>query len=652
MIKRGLLSIALGLALSVLNTADVTAAPDPALFGQKPTAHDAAISPNGHQVAILQNHKGQYLVNIVDLRTLGQNVELRVIGLDQDIQPQFIKWVSNDRVIVSVRQSQRWRGTPFSMGFLHSIDTTNMKARLLVDSGGDGALRQFNNQVLDWLEDDPEHIIMQYAEDGRPQTYPDVRRVKVANGRDRVIQRSMSGIVNWVTDSEGVPRVGVGWRDDGKTAHMVIKDPLTDDWEKFDKFPGLDPETMSVLSVSADGRNLIVRAYRAANTLGLHKYDLEQKAFTDTIYQNDTYDVGDVILSKDGDRIMGVSFTGESDERVLFDEYNSTMEEALSQFADFDVKFVDQSEDARQLLIRLSGPSEPGGLFLFERGGDITSISSHLDGLSAEDMGEVISVKYRARDGEAIPAFVTVPKTVEGSLKNLPFIILPHGGPFSRDAKEFDWLAQFFASRGYGVLQMNFRGSTGYGREFKEAGRDQWTLMKDDVEDGMRWLLEKGYADPDRSCIAGWSYGGYAALMGVANDPELYKCAVAIAALSDIPGAIADARQYTHGKARAARTFAALIEDKELMRQNNPVDRAEDIKVPVFLAHGRNDVAVDYDQYRKMKRRLEKADVDGTYMSFDDEDHYMSTQANRQAMIVGIAEFLDKVNGPSPFLPE
>ena len=142
--------------------------------------------------------------------------------------------------------------------------------------------------------------------------------------------------------------------------------------------------------------------------------------------------------------------------------------------------------------------------------------------LKSQDMGNVIPVKYTARDGQKIPSFVTLPPTIttQDALKDLPFIVLPHGGPYGRDEKRFDYLAQFFATRGYGVMQMNFRGSEGYGKAYEQAGRDNWLLMQEDVEDATKYLYKKGYADKDRTCIAGWSYGGYAALMGAAKDNE------------------------------------------------------------------------------------------------------------------------------------
>lgn len=664
-VKRGFAALSAALLLSVTFTGVLQAAPDAALFGQLPQAHDAAISPDGNQIAILQNHQGSYLVNVIDLNGSTSGDGPRVIMLGDGVNPDYIKWIDDHRIIVSVQQTRiykesavttgyltkRAKETVISSGYLYLVDTNTLKASIVVKPGK-RSLRQFNNEVLDWLEDDPDHIIMQYADDGSDQTLPNVRRVNVDTGKSKTLKHGTEGINSWVTDAEGVPRVGVGYRRKGKDAFILIQDPETGDWEKADHYPGIDPETMSVVAVTDEGRSLIMSAYRRKDTRGLHRYDVVGKVWAETLYQNDRYDVRNVIFSKDGNTVVGAKFTGETTERVLFEEFDSTYEEALATFDGYQTSFIDQSSDSNTLIVRITAPSEPGGLYLFERGGQLTQIIDNFKGLTSSDMGEVIALRYRARDGEKIPAFVTLPPSIKDSseLKNVPSIVLPHGGPYSRDAKRFDWLAQFFATRGYLVLQMNFRGSAGYGKSFADAGRDSWVVMQEDVEDGMRWLLEKGYADPDKTCIAGWSYGGYAALMAAAKTPDLYQCSIAIAALSDIPEAIKDAEKYVNGKARAKRTFGTLMDDRSLMRANNPVDHADKVKVPVFLAHGELDAAVEYDQFETMKRRLEKAGVDGTYMSFEDEDHYMSNQANRQAMLDGIEAFLLKVNGESPLI--
>lgn len=623
------------------------AAPDAALFGQLPAVYDADLSPDGKQIAILQNHQGRTVVNILELAALEakRQQKSRVFGMQEGVKPLYVKWVGNRHVVVSTQQTEVKRNVPYVSGHLHSIDVKTMDARVVL-----GGYQQFSNEVLDWLEDDPDHILMQFPDIGESVDTPSVWKVQIRNGTQALVRRYKKGVSDWITDNVGEPRVGLAWKDRGRRLEWEIKHPETGKWESSETYPELDPDNMDVLAITDGGKNLIVRAYRDADTLGLHRYDLVTRTFVETLYQNDDYDVGAVILSKDGNDVVGAHYTGDTDQTVIFGEYGSTMGEALAAFSDYEVRFIDQSDDGEQVLIQVSGPSQPGGLFLFKRGGERVNIIANRSELMNVQMGKVVSLNYPARDGETIPAYLTGPAGFGGELKNLPFIILPHGGPYARDAKQFDWLAQMFASQGYAVLQMNFRGSDGYGRAFANAGRDDWVVMQTDVEDGMRWLVDRGYADPDKSCIAGWSYGGYAALMGAANHPDLYRCAIAIAALSDIPEAMSDARKYIRGAARAERTFGALRKDGELMRANNPVDRAKDITIPVFMAHGTLDTSVEFDQFKAMKRQLERAGVAGTYMRFKNEDHYMSNQANRQAMLEGIEAFLLRVNGKSPFI--
>jgi len=197
---------------------------------------------------------------------------------------------------------------------------------------------------------------------------------------------------------------------------------------------------------------------------------------------------------------------------------------------------------------------------------------------------------------------------------------------------------------------MNFRGSEGYGKAYADAGRNNWIVMQQDVEDGTRWLYEKGFADKSRTCIAGWSYGGYAALMGVSTDPDLYKCAIAMAALTDINDAKRDLKKYRGGRHAAKEFFGDAMQDRDVRKANSPVHVADKITVPVFLAHGDLDENVQFDQFTRMKKALNKAGVKATYMKFEEEDHYLSRQENREKFFVGIEKFLKGVNGTSEYM--
>jgi len=640
-------SILLATCLAVFSTFSISglaeATPSPKAFGELPVGYDAAISPDGTELAVIVNIKGVY--GIVSQKVDGSTKKPWVLSLGGNIKPNYIKWVNNHRFVVSVSKSEKFRDTPFTVGYLYTGDITSREGRLVIKPKG--MFRQFNNRVVDWLEDDPEYILMAYS-DEEWDSYPDIKKVNVATGRQKTVKRGLTGIEYWTTDDNGIPRIGTGQTDGGKR-RRIIYNAETDKWDSIDEFPGVDAKT-PIFGMLKDGTELVIGDYRGKNTLGLYVYNLEQKRITRSLFHNENYDASGVVLSKDGERVIGAKYTAESDKTELLGEYGTLLDRLKAKFVDYDMDYVDQTEDGRTVLVKMSAPYDPGGLYSYTAS-DASPIrlTRMYNGIKSEDTGDVVAVKYTARDGQKIPAFVTMPPGVK-SPKNLPFIVLPHGGPYARDSKRFDYLAQFFATRGYGVLQMNFRGSDGYGKAYADAGRNNWIVMQQDVEDGTRWLYEKGYADKSRTCIAGWSYGGYAALMGVSTDPDLYKCAIAMAALTDINDAKNDLKKYRGGKYAAKEFFGEAMQDKEVRKANSPVHVAGNIKVPVFLAHGDLDENVQFDQFTRMKRALKKAGVKATYMKFEEEDHYLSKQENREKFFIGVDKFLNDVNGTSEYM--
>jgi len=643
-ILRGLAkSVGLSLLLGCSTASLAHAAPPPKAFGELPLSFDADISPDGEHIAVIVNIKGVYYA--ATRLTNDTRSKMEVISLGTDLRPRYIKWVNNQRFVVAVEKSESHRGTPFTVTHLYTKSLGEDEGRFVLKPR---IFRQFNDRVVDWLEDDPDHILMAFSkEEFHP--YPDIHKVNVATGRAKRVQRSMTGIEYWITDDTGVPRIGRGQNDNGKE-YMRIHDVESGDWDSHEKYPGLNTDT-PIYGFLKDGTELIIGDYNGRDTIGLYIYDLEKRSVTRTLFHNDEYDASGVVVSSDGETVIGAKYVAEEEETELLGDYGTSLTKLRKQFEGYSVSYVDQTDDYQTMIVRMSAPYEPGGLFLYNRGDASPSlIQNRYSNLEASEMGNVFPVKYTARDGVKIPAFVTIPPTIQAQsdLKNLPFIILPHGGPYGRDEKRFDYFAQFFATRGYGVMQMNFRGSAGYGKSFKEAGRDNWLVMQEDVEDATRYLLKKGYADPSRTCIAGWSYGGYAALMGAAKDTDgLYDCVIAMAALTDINDAKRDLAKYRGGRHAAKTFFGDAMKDKDVRKANSPVHVAHNIKVPVFIAHGDLDVNVQFDQFLKMKKALKKAGVTTTAMAFDDEDHFLNRQENREAFFIGIDKFLTEVNGPS-----
>lgn len=648
MIKFNVLALASVFSLgSIFAMSNPTyAAPPAKAFGELPVAFDADISPDGKQLAMIINIKGEYLV--VTRATNDPNAKLQAVGLGEDLRPRFVKWANNERWMVSVEKSESYRSTPFTVRHIFTKSLSEDKPQVLLRPK---IFRQYNDRVLDWLEDDPDHILMQYSKE-EFDPYPSIYKVNVNTRRDKRVMSGRTGIERWITDDNGVPRIGIGQNDNGDD-QMRVYNEEKDQWDSHKKFPGLDATT-PIFSILKDGQEFIIGSYNGRDTLGLYIYDLAQKKITRELFHNDEYDASGVVVSTDGETVIGAKYIAEKEQTELLGEYGTLLTKLRAQLTGYSVDYVDQTQDGDTMIVRVSAPFEPGGLFTYSRGDSGPAmLQENYTGLDSSDMGEVVSVKYAARDGQRIPAFITLPKTITNTaqLKNIPFIVLPHGGPYGRDEKRFDYLAQFFATRGYGVMQMNFRGSEGYGKSYEDAGRDNWLVMQEDVEDATRYLLKKGYADPNRTCIAGWSYGGYAALMGAAKDTEgLYDCVIAMAALTDINDAKRDLKKYRGGKTAAKTFFGDAMQDKAVRKANSPVHVADKIKVPVFIAHGDLDINVQFDQFLRMKKALKKAGVETTDLAFEDEDHYLSRQENREAFFVGVDKFLVDVNGPSEFM--
>lgn len=646
----------LGFAGQLILPSKAIAAPPASAFGELPIAFDADLSPDGKRLAIILNSDGQYYVATRDMNSSDR--ALGATSLGQDTSPSFVKWVNNDRYFVSMYKMEEYGGVPFSAGHIYTRDINDKKGRLLLRPK---FFRQYNNTIVNWLENDPDYVLMSLinpdAVRGGPsnikrrdgENWPGVFKVNVKNGKDKRVQAGRENIRRWYTDPNGNPVIGVGLLESGKFK-MIVKDRQTDRWTSDESYPGLEADT-PIFSILKDGKEIIIGDYNGQDTMGLYVYSLEKRARVRALFHNDEYDVSGVIVSTDGETVIGARYVAEQEETELLGKYGTLVEEMRAKYPEFSIDYVDQTEDGNTILFMLTGPYEPGGLFKYSVGdAEPTMIERRYSKLSAQDMGNVFTVKYKARDGQRIPAFVTLPPTVQtqADIKNLPFIVLPHGGPYGRDEKRFDYFAQFFATRGYGVMQMNFRGSAGYGKSFENAGRDNWLVMQEDVEDATRYLLEKGYSDPNRTCIAGWSYGGYAALMGAAKDNEgLYDCVISMAGLTDIDEAKKDLKDYVGGRAAAKTFFGEAMKDRDMREANSPVNVADQITVPVFLAHGDQDQNVRYNQFTRMRRALEKAGGRATYMTFKDEDHFLSKQKNREAFFVGVEKFLVEVNGPS-----
>ena len=625
------------------------AAPPAKEFGRLPLIYDAAISPNGQKVAAYISTGDGYGLIIYDLK-VGLS-EAEFIKLEGRSKPNWIKWANNKQLLAGIRGNYKLDGVPLSSGYIYTVNTETMANKILVKPGIRQNFRQENSYVIDWLRDDPNHILMAFSKNNAQA--PDVQKVNVETGDSECLKRGSERIQNWITDLRGEVRIGQGLKDNivKEKWRLTIRDAETDDWREYAEYPGLDGSD-DIFGFMSDPNEMIIGRRQGKSTQGLYVYDLRTKSVTRKLFHNDDYDVSGIVKSADGKDVVGAVYVADTKQTEMFSGYEGPLQRIGAKLDGFTVDFVDQTPDGKTYLVKVSNAAEPGALFIYNDGsGKVGRIASYREKLLADEMGKVMPVQYTARDGQKIPAYVTLPISITANdqLKNVPFIILPHGGPYARSRQRFDYFAQFFATRGFGVLQMNFRGSAGYGQAFKDAGRENWVVMQEDVEDGTRWLVEKGYADPDRVCIAGWSYGGYAALMGTIKNPDLYNCTISIAGVTDLKDLISDQKKYRFGKIRAKNSIISGFDGSSDLKDNSPVKRAGEMTGPVFLAHGTMDINVHYDQFKRMKSALKGSEADVTALSFKDEDHYMSKEENRMELFIELDKFLEKSVGVSEF---
>jgi len=304
-----------------------------------------------------------------------------------------------------------------------------------------------------------------------------------------------------------------------------------------------------------------------------------------------------------------------------------------------------------KVVVYVEGTGEPGGYYMLDlTAKKLQKVGSAYPGLTGADVAEVRAIKYPAADGLLIHGYLTMPQGK--AVKNLPLIVLPHGGPRGRDAAGFDWWSQALASRGYAVLQPNFRGSTGYGETFLRAGDGEWGgKMQTDLSDGVRHLAKQGVIDPKRVCIVGHSYGGYAALAGITLDKGVYRCAVSSAGIGDVGKMIEfDVVRYGAEQPRVRdekRYFGVTSTSDPKLAARSPARHAEDADGPILLIHGKDDTVVPYDQSTDMRNALERAKKPVEFVTLREEDHWLSREATRQQMLAAIVAFLEKNNPPN-----
>jgi len=574
--------------------------------------------------------------------------------MTRDTHVSDFEWVSDDRVVMSVAQKFGVLDTPYGTGELFSIDATGGRFRMLggyraddLETAAPLVKSQAQNVYLelnDTLPQDDRYAIVSVTPFGRELKYSTAERIDVLSGRRSVITRSPVKRATFTTDNQGQVRFAHGAGEDNVNK-LYYRANNDSEWRLINDENVTDRVELA-LGFSADDRVAYLQVENPVGPDAIVEWN-PASGERKVLLRDAVADPGRILYRIGSNVPVGAMFVSDRVHTQFFDpngpearQYRM-LERAMP---DEGVRITSGTRDGRLLLVQAWSGSNPGQFFLFDtQARKAQSLFVRRKWIVSDEAAQVQAVALKARDGLALHGFLTRPAGSQG--KRLPLVVVPHGGPFGvYDTWEFNDEAQMLASAGYAVLQVNYRGSSNYGRTFAQAGARQWgQAMQDDVTDATRWAIEQGYADAGRICIYGASYGGYAALMGAAKEPALYKCAAGYVGVYDLPLMFerGDIQETRYGETY----LSEWLGDPAQLAPFSPVNLAGRIKVPVFLAAGGKDERAPIRHTKKMAEALQRAGVPVETLYFDTEGHGFYTLEHRHEYYTKLLAFLARSLG-------
>lgn len=498
--------------------------------------------------------------------------------------------------------------------------------------------------VLDPLLDNPGQILV--AHNRRDPRVFDVYRIDLATHAETLVAQNPGDIIGWSTDHAG--RVRMAARSKGLETLIVYR---PDESSPFRTIITTDYRTeVTPLFFTADDRKAYMTSNRGRDRKALVLVDPDHPDAEQVLYENPDVDVDGANWSYARKRLTYALYTRERTERRYFDPYAEAIFGRLQKkLPGMEIVIQDNDRAEDKFIVAAYNDRTEGARYLYDAKADSLSKLAEINPkIRAEDMAPMQPIVYKSRDGLAIHGYLTLPLAREP--KNLPCIVNPHGGPWARDAWRYNPEVQLLANRGYCVLQMNYRGSTGYGRAFWEAGFGQWGLkMQDDITDGVDWLVARGIADPKRIGIYGGSYGGYATLAGITFTPDLYAAAVDYVGVSNLFTFMNTIPPYWRPLLPKFHDMVGDPEkDAERLRATSPVMHVDRIRTPLFIAQGARDPRVNKAESDQVVEALRKRGVSVEYMVKDDEGHGFMNEENRFEFYEAMERFFARYLGPQP----
>jgi dipeptidyl aminopeptidase/acylaminoacyl peptidase len=631
-------------------------------FARERNVRDLSISPDGRYLAVVSSIDGAHVALVLD-RRLGLNSEWKGILKDKEDHAQltWCRFANATRLLCKFRGTVNDAGVIYNFTRLVAVDTDG-KNQLVLLQNNSVATGVYQDHVVDWHPGKADTILIEademdagalhamtygggYIGKGSSGGYPAVFELNVVTGKSKVLAHAHPPIFHYMSDGHGNLRFGWGLLERSKTYQYYVRSTGTNSWRtllKYDAFSAESTKVLTPVAISPDDPNRAYARGLADDRDALWSIDLNDKNAPSMVFQHPSVDISDANFAKDG-RLLGVAYETDRPFMYYTDSRASSIASAVKAVLPNQyIGIADYTADEKIYLIFAASDVDAGTYYLYDtEHSQLGRISRIYPEIDPEKLPRMRSISYPAKDGTSIPGYLTVPVGLRA--EKLPLIIMPHGGPIHRDSWDYDFLRHFLANRGYAVLQMNYRGSSGYGSKwFYDAHQDWGGLTYSDIVDGAHWAVKEGIADPEHMCIVGWSFGGYAALLGATRDSKLYRCAVSIAGVSDL--ALLERQGSSFMGSAVSREQIGTNSAK--LREDSPRRHAENVGVPILMVHGDLDPQVNLNESEAMARALKKAGKPYELIVLKGADHQIEREKDRAVLLTAVEKFLATNLGP------
>ncbi len=578
-------------------------------FFKNPDNAAFSISPNGNLLAFAK--PWEHRMNIY-IREISTGNEKRITSATERDIAGFL-WKGSERIVFA-------QDTGGDENFhIYITDIKGTETRDLTP------FEKIRAIIIDDLEDDSEHILIALNQKN-PEVF-DVYRCDINSGELDLIAENPGNITGWITDHNGKLRGAI--QTDGVNESFLYR---TDEDKPFKNLITTNfRETFSPALFDYDNKLIYVVSNLNRDKDAVYTFDPEKNELVDLIFEHPEVDTGGILHSKKKRKITGITYVTDKTNYKFFDEDRENIQKSLEEFfPGFEVAITDFDDEESRFIVRTYSDRTRGTYYLYNRkDNSLSKLADLSPWLKPEQLAPMKPITFSTRDNLNIHGYLTLPVGIPS--RDLPLVVIPHGGPSDRDTWGFDSEAQFLANRGIAVLQINFRGSTGYGKNFWQAGFKQWgRKMQNDITDGVLWAVGQGIADKNRLAIYGGSYGGYAALAGATFTPDLYACAVSYVGPSNLFTLLESIPPYWEPyREMQYEEIGDPSEDKQLLHDVSPVFHANNIKIPLFVAQGANDPRVNKSESDQIVEAVRKTGKEVVYMVKDNEGHGFQNEENR-----------------------